>query len=542
MRNPYFKQVKLLTWEMLYPNRILLYSIAAIILFDFLLNFSGNLSFNADGQSQDLVNTLNDLLYGSALLLAVYMSSHTEFNSRRERKGFPQRLFTLPVSTLTLFSIPVFLGLFLVELVFLLSNTFGTALVLITDPAWVALKLAVFMLTYQWVMWALEKFGSMRLVIIGIAGFVLTILDDPESGLWILILWGLAAYLATWRTIVVQRSGGGRLRTNISAFFQKTVDRMPAWRERFPSANSAQMWFEWRRAGFMLPLSVFAILILVILPLSILTRDYEGTTVTVLAAVLLLPLVLAAPIGKGFSKGDMWSEDMEIPAFMLVRPLSSHDLIVIKLKAAAVSTIITWAIVLLFLLAWLPLWANLDSLILLGNYLWEVQNHSVPAQLAVVTLVLLAGTLVTWRFMVSSLWIGLSRHRKLFVASTIPMLLILFVGIYAVVELQDWIRADFTRLSLVVWTAGLIVIAKFWLAAWSWRSIETAHFYKYLIVWALGTASMLILAILLWSAFRYVIGFDVSLIQSLFIFAALMIMPLTQIALAPKYLAANRHR
>lgn len=542
MNNVYFKQFKQLTWEILSPNRYVLYSIATILLLDFLLNFSGKLSFNSDGQSQDLVNMLNDLFYGTALILAIYMSSHTEFNARRERKGFPQRLFILPVDTLTLFSIPVFVGLFLVESVFLLSHLFGTALVLITNPVWVALKLGVFILTYQMTMWSLYKFGSMRLVFIGIAGFILTIIDEPESGLPILIVWALAAYLMAWRAVVVQRSGGGKLGTNISGFLAGFIDRIPKRRQRFSSANSAQMWFEWRRAGFMLPLTVFAVLTLVVAPISIFTRGDGYTAAIMLATVLMLPLVLAVPIGKGYSKGDLWSENMEIPAFMLVRPLSSHDFIAIKLKVAAISTMLTWIIVSLFVLVWLALWANLDSLALLGNYFWEVQNHSIIPQVATVILTLIACILITWRFMVVGLWIGLSKNRRLFVASTFPIIFFLFIGINWLYQLQDWVYEDFTRLPILVWSAGLIVIVKLWVAAWAWRSIDVAYVKQYLVVWSFGTACMLALVLLISSAFRYVIGFDFYLIQSLSIFGALMMMPLTQISFAPASLSKNRHR
>ena len=83
--------------------------------------------------------------------------------------------------------------------------------------------------------------------------------------------------------------------------------------------------------------------------------------VRLLLGALATPIVLAVPVGMAFCKPTFWSEDLAVPAFVAVRPLSAEDLVAIKLKVAAVSAVLSWLCVLVFLAVWLSSWANLDS-------------------------------------------------------------------------------------------------------------------------------------------------------------------------------------
>ena len=67
----------------------------------------------------------------------------------------------------------------------------------------------------------------------------------------------------------------------------------------------------------------------------------------VLAATLAMPLMLAAPVGKAFSKPELWSADLGLSAFIAVRPLATHEMVAIKMNVAAASAALSWLLVLL---------------------------------------------------------------------------------------------------------------------------------------------------------------------------------------------------
>jgi hypothetical protein len=46
------------------------------------------------------------------------------------------------------------------------------------------------------------------------------------------------------------------------------TDLLPRRRKQFSSPAAAQFWFDWRRSGLILPLSIAAILVFVIVPMS----------------------------------------------------------------------------------------------------------------------------------------------------------------------------------------------------------------------------------------------------------------------------------
>src|SRR5262249_39819331 len=140
----------------------------------------------------------------------------------------------------------------------------------------------------------------------------------------------------------------------------------------------------------------------------------------VLVLALATPVAFAWPIGKGFSKPDFWSQDLSFSTFIAVRPITSTDLVLIKMKVAAVSAVLSWLLILVFLSVWLPLWGNLEWLGRAGLLIQGTYGSSLLPPFAIALLLLVAGVVLTWRFLVSGLWLGLSGNKKVFVASTLP--------------------------------------------------------------------------------------------------------------------------
>jgi hypothetical protein len=492
------------------------------------------------------------LLVMNAYILTFYAFTRTESNPRRDRRGFPARFFTLPVSTLVLVSVPLVLGVAAIEAVF--AWTVGFSLVLeprTEHPVWAAFKTGAFMLTYQMLIWCAARLGALRLVIIGISSFVFIVLPYSATAALLLALWCAGACVSSWIGVDRQRSGAGGS-SGPGALFDLIGDALPRRSRPFKSMQGAQVWYEWRKVGYLLPMLVGVVLLLIVLPVTLLMGPERSFGPLVFT--LLLPVLLAAPVGKAFSKADTWSMDttvaefadssspLGVPAFLATKPLKAETVVIAKLHAAALSTVLAWLQVFAFVALWQFNWANKTNLANLGRALWAIQNHSLVPQLAMAALFAVLLVLLTWRFMVAGLWIGLSGNGRLFTVTTVPLVLIPTAGLLLLDEFIGWLRDDTARIRIFAWCVGALVAAKFWLAAFAWRRINRELTHRYLTFWTCGTCCTLGLAILAAEPASFVFAIELPIMRSLLLFGALLVVPLAQIGFAPAKFAANRHR
>jgi hypothetical protein len=291
-------------------------------------------------------------------------------------------------------------------------------------------------------------------------------------------------------------------------------------------------------------------LIVVIGPFSWYMRNDGGNTMRILVATLAMPMALALPVGKAISKPDWLSNDMSVPSFVAVRPLTNADFVITKMKVAALSAAISWLLVGVFISVWLSLWASMDRLNLLRVLLWTYYGRSVYPQYVLAILLLVTGILLTWRFLVSSLWLGLSGNKKLFSTTAIPYgFALVFVLAFAVIfprneeSILDWMFSGFgVVLPTLVRIAAVAVAAKFWIAAWSWRDAHRMHVRQYVALWLCGTAALIAFGLLLWAGVLQIVPSDNHQLRSLVILCALLAIPFARLGMAPGSLARNRHR
>jgi len=300
------------------------------------------------------------------------------------------------------------------------------------------------------------------------------------------------------------------------------------------------------------------LLLFVIGPISWIVRDQPGDSIWVLAWTLASPLLLALPIGKGFSKPDFWSGDLCLPCFLAVRPISSSDFIVVKLKVAALSALSSWTLIVVFLSFWLSTWGDLSALVMPRLAYWMVYDHSVLPQYVIVALTLLAGLLLTWKFLVDGLWIGLSGGSAYFLGSAFGSLLLavtaligLAVALNHDAEVRAWVWADPERLVAGLQRGlALAVTLKVWLTARAWRQASRRQFRVYLFSWLGGVGILVTLALLLWAhgtlnlalmAFFDVLPVDAQRLRNILILAAILAVPFARPALAAAALTRNRH-
>ena len=328
-----------LLWELWHRHRLTAASIAGLTLCGRLLDFSER----AGGSPEP--STLVTLLCWSSFAALLGLFDYTETADGSGFGRFPHRLFTLPVSSLQLVAVPVLAGVVSVELLYLLwlepLTREGQA-----SPWFVAILLAAMMVFYQAILWTLERFGAVRLLIIGVVAMLVIIVGLLPSfapsppPLWrsettlaaALAALAALAFLTSWRHVASVRGGGRRTIHLLDRLVATTAGRVPQRRKAFTSPAAAQLWFEWRCAGVVLPVLVAGVLLAVIGPLSWVYRAEADASLRLLLGTLAMPVVLAVPVGMAFSRPAFWSEDLSVPAFVAIRPLTDDDLIAVRVK------------------------------------------------------------------------------------------------------------------------------------------------------------------------------------------------------------------
>jgi len=499
---------------------------------------------------------LTVLLAMLAFLLLLGVFNYTESSGDRGLGSFPRRLFTLPVTSLRLVTVPVLAGIASIELLYLLwldpLSRDGSL-----SPPFVAVLLAAMVVFYLCILWSLERAGSLRLVMFGViavalfvVGMLPTLAPTPPPRLRSeAVLGGLvaglavAAFLLSWRHIARVRDGDDRSAFRVQPLLAWIAEATAGSRRAFATPAAAQFWFEWRSSGMVLPALVGLQLLIVVMPVSWMVRHDAGQTFIILLAALAAPIVLAVPVGIAFAKPTFWSEDLAVPAFVAVRPLSSADIVAVKVTVAALSTLLAWLILLVFVTVWLSSWGNLDSLSRLAVALWAFHQHSTAAVYGIAALVALAGMFLTWRCHVSRLWSGLLGMRLMLVGSIVSIVTVVIAGlVFEIQQLPGWLVADPARYAPLSWIAGVAVIAKYWLAAYAWRGMPPRYLRAYLLMWLAGTASFLALGLVVWGMLRIYLPLDADRLRSVVILLALLAVPLARVGLAPSSLTWNRHR
>jgi hypothetical protein len=538
-----------LLWEIWHRHRPVVAAIVGLTIAGRLLDFIQRAAGGA-GSKND-TSLLVELMGMLSFLLLFGILNYTDSSGGRGFGSFPQRLFTLPVSSLRLVAVPVLTAIVSVELLFVLWR----------EPLWrggstsvlfVAVLLGALTVFFQAILWTLEFLGSLRLVVVGAAAVIVVwigALPAPSpwrsEGTLAVLVAGMAtvAFLLAWRHVVGMRCGGAHTSLRLERLVASAAAAIPARRRAFASPLAAHFWFEWRCSGLVLPILVGGMIVIILGPLSWLMRDRAADTFRLLLGTLATPVVLAIPVGLAFARPTFWSEDLTVPEFVAVRPLTDEDIIAIKVKVAMASAVVSWLLVLSFIGIWLPLWANLDSVSRFAIQLWAFHGHSVAAVYGLAALIVIAGMLLTWRFLVSRLWSGMSGRRALLIASAMSVVIVVIAGLaFDADRLPGWLLEDPARMAAVVWIASIAVTVKYWLAAYSWRRVSARYARQYLLLWGAGTMCLLILAVLLWRVVRIYVALDSFRFQSLMILISLLAVPLARVGLAPSSLGRNRHR
>lgn len=544
-----------LAWEIWQRGRRFAWLVLGIVFLCALVNLGILNKFHITQSICESFTPFFGLLMTVSFLLLMGIFNYTEFNSSKEWNGFPYRLFVVPVPTWKLVALPIYLAVISAELIYVAWIKFIWTHSQIPAPEWFAVVLGAYVIFYQTTLWTLAglritrmialSFGGVSSIIVAFLPFLTKEVQSPwltEQRLIPLVI-GLAifAFVIAWVTVARQRCGGGQRRSWIKIFFGRISDVMPRRTTDFSSPAAAQFWIEWRRTGWLLPVCTGFLLAIIALG-SWFTRDDPNFTNYLLTRLLLTPVCLAFVIGKGFIKCEFWSTNLSFPTFIATKPFFSGEFVISKMKVAAVSVVLTWILVLGFIALWLPLWANTEHLKPIFFQLRMFFPHSWQI---ILVFSVVASMVLTWRSMVGGLWVGLSGRALYYFGSLglqviVPTLVLLAgaIGSDAIDAAMDKnpVRFNSIVLSLIGWFLAIGIIAKVWVAVFSWDKLTSRRTLQYQLIWLGITLAFVSFAILASPPL------DVYRIAHLLVLGALFIFPLARIGFAPLSLAKNRHR
>jgi hypothetical protein len=240
--------------------------------------------------------------------------------------------------------------------------------------------------------------------------------------------------------------------------------------------DRAQLWFEWRSSGYVLPLVLAALCMLMSVPL-LWVRDMVSLVpsppgsefgsievnlwLKLMQPCLFAPPLFAAILGCGRSFG-IRGKDLSLHPFLAIRPLRANAFVRAKLGAAALSTLTGWAVMLLFATGWLLLPAREGATT--APLLSILCRHCPPESAVALLLTLALLMLWTWKNQVQGLFADLSGRAWLVYG--MPVLAHGF-ALIAFVECVSWsagqVGRDVGSMDLpaaVPWGIGLALTLK----------------------------------------------------------------------------------
>lgn len=331
------------TWAR-YPR-----ALAALVLgFVAVIGFQRTLSPDVLVSEKGVLLTVLPL--GLFFACAGFIFSHAEIGSRVKNSSFPGWMFTLPVRTSQLVAFPMLAGAAAMAVMWAVAAKLVFRPVGLDVPVWwPALCLAATLAWLQAIDWSplglLNKAVLAVVVLAGVWGISFAVVEKYHVEDWRalpLLLFLPAAYAAAWAGVSRARHGASEGRPGWQALLEAVGSRLPERRMAFASPARAQLWFEWRRCGVLVPAVLGGWMVF----LAALTPLVGGDTFgggCLMTSLYLIP-VFSPLVGCVLGKPEVWSRQFRMSAYAAGRPLTSGTLAAARMLAAASGLWCGWAL------------------------------------------------------------------------------------------------------------------------------------------------------------------------------------------------------
>lgn len=521
---------------------------------------------NGSARGTGLASATAYALTAVVLVIGLCCFHFTEGSRKGGFGSFPIRLFNLPVSTRSLVALPMIYGALAVVLVYLLCVGL---LLRYADPnmplLWPCLYLVFGLTQFQMIIWSLPDSRYLKLLCLSIAASIITFgwmfftptivtgalsewgyTGDPavfmRRLLVALALTGPAAYVISWLRVHQQRHGLTTRSAVLSAWWERSIGQMLRRRTPFRSADHAIFWQEWRRTGFILPTVVVVIIALTCVPAWLAGGLSGRATMGILTWLFLAPFLFAVVIGRGFGKPDFWSPSLKVAPFYAIKPVTSGQWVMVKVKVAFASAALTWALVIYLGFVWTVFVGDFH-----GPEAWLTRirfYYSPTERWLMLALMPTVSVIVTWRCLVMNLTAGLSGSKLWY--NTLNLLTgAALVALFIFTIRRSDGDPDQLRLyhvwPLITWLPLILtaaVITKMTVAAFAWNNslrnelVSSRAAFRYLACW-------LFMVAILVSLF-FILATNTLWLRHLLMLMSMLLVPLAGPALAMRSLAANR--
>lgn len=463
------------------------------------------------------------------------------------RSIFPSRMFTLPVTSAALAGWPMLYGTTVLAVLWVALRLLGVWPNGFPVPVlWPALAAAVLLAWTQALTWMPYGLPGVRvaaallwLVMIDVLVILAIELEASELAIVTFLAPQIPlAYLTARLAVARARRGDVPDWRPHFARALRVMDSRPRRRKHFPSPERAQLWLEWRRHGWSLPLLVGSVLPFE-LALLFAAGDTPALVFVIVLIVLVTPPFMAAVAAATVSKANPHAADAySVTPFVATRPLTSASLIAAKLKMTMLSAVAAWALVILAVplaLKWSGTWSMVAGWTSAG-----VDVIGAPRTVAALLLLFGGFLLSTWRQLVQSLFVGLS-GRNWIIKTNMFLLLLLLVAIGPVVE---WTLHN-RHVLAVVWDAIPWILAAFAGVKMSAAAFVAVRLYRSRLLsdraLVVGSACWLGAVLALYGTLLWWVATPLFP-RYLLLLVAVLAIPLARLSAAPLALAWNRHR
>lgn len=463
---------------------------------------------------------------------------------------FPKRRFTLPTKTSALVAWPMLYGAVTVVTVWLAMAE------LILRPRGLDVPVGRLALTFvaalawlQALLWSPFGLRWMRLLVSALAisfGVVLTgIMVSMETFAWVPttvlgLQLPLAYAVAVWGVSIARRGDDPDYQRLIEPF-----RRVLHWLRRreapFASAAEAQGWLDWRLHGRTLPLEIACtapILIAIFVFARLNPEMWLPPPFRSPAFLLLFPLAIAAFSGVDYGQFLASEGDKRLTGFLATRPMSNEGFVRAKFRVAARSVVVTYALMLAITgLTYLLVGACGEAV---DTWRWLAERFS-PLEANLIVLLAGVGIVVAaWLLVIENMVFVLAGRKWIAPAIGLTLFLTFASTFYLDRHLDDPTQHREFVLSLAPWLIAAAVGAKLLLATWAFLALDRRRLVGrgtmagVAAAWLGGVVGLFLVAIWLTPpglvAWPFLAG------------AAVLVLPLARIALAPLAVAWNRHR